>query len=292
MNRNYPIYQTTFIDDMRSLVEEAAQNFTDSTAISYKVKPTDKEVQKVSFNQWRDDVRALGTALIDRGLREENIAIVGENSYGWCCSFFGVMAIGSVTVPVDKELPIEDINGIITTTACKAVIFGKSAEEKIKEILKDGGLASAELLVSINPECEIESSLLGGKTLVSIAEMEQKGAELYNAGNNSYYDYKIDVNKLASIVFTSGTTGKGKGVMLSQANICLDMTLGMYNFDITRKTLHVLPPHHTFGSTVNYVGHLAQGCEVYISSGLKYVSDEIREQQPTHLILVPAFLDA
>jgi long-chain acyl-CoA synthetase len=69
------------------------------------------------------------------------------------------------------------------------------------------------------------------------------------------------------------------------------MTLGMYNFDITRKTLHVLPPHHTFGSTVNYVGHLSQGCEVYISSGLKHVSDEIREQQPTHLILVPAFLE-
>lgn len=69
------------------------------------------------------------------------------------------------------------------------------------------------------------------------------------------------------------------------------MTLGMYNFDITRKTLHVLPPHHTFGSTVNYVGHLSQGCEVYISSGIKHVSDEIREQQPTHLILVPAFLE-
>ena len=133
--------------------------------------------------------------------------------------------------------------------------------------------------------------MLGDRTLISVNALEAKGAELYKGGDNSYYDYKIDVNKLASIVFTSGTTGKGKGVMLSQANICLDMTLGMYNFDITRKTLHVLPPHHTFGSTVNYVGHLSQGCEVYISSGLKHVSDEIREQQPTHLILVPAFLE-
>ena len=94
-----------------------------------------------------------------------------------------------------------------------------------------------------------------------------KGERLYAEGDNSYYDYKIDTTRLASIVFTSGTTGKGKGVMLSQANIGLDMTLGMYNFDITMKTLHVLPPHHTFGSTVNYVGHLSQGCEVYISSG-------------------------
>ena len=291
MNKNYPIYNTTFIDDMRSLVEEAAQNFPTSVAISYKNHPSDKEVQKVLFPQWRDDVRHLGTSLIARGLREENIAIVGENSYGWCCAFFAVMGIGSATVPVDKELPIEDIDGIITTTACKAVIYGRSAEGKIKEILKNGGLHSVELLVSIEPQTSIDESYLGAKKITSVEKLEEEGAELYKAGDNSYYDYKIDVNKLASIVFTSGTTGKGKGVMLTQANICLDMTLGMYNFDITRKTLHVLPPHHTFGSTVNYVGHLSQGCEVYISSGLKHVSDEIREQQPTHLILVPAFLE-
>ena len=291
MNKNYPIYKTTFIDDMRSLVEEAAQNFTDSIAISYKDKPTDKEVRKVSFLQWRDDVRNLGTALIANGLREENIAIVGENSYGWCCSFFAVMAIGSVTVPVDKELPVEDIDGIITTTGCKAVIFGKTTEDKIKTLLKNGGLKTVELLVSVNPSTSIGSAEAGNRTLTSLEELQNKGGGLYEGGDNSYYDYKIDVNRLASIVFTSGTTGKGKGVMLSQANICLDMTLGMYNFDITRKTLHVLPPHHTFGSTVNYVGHLSQGCEVYISSGLKHVSDEIREQQPTHLILVPAFLE-
>ena len=291
MNKNYPIYNTTFIDDMRSLVEEAALNFPNSIAISYKDKPTDKEVKKVTFTQWREDVRNLGTALISKELREENIAIVGENSYGWCCSFFAVMAIGSVTVPVDKELPIEDIDGIISTTGCKAVIFGKTAEAKIKEIIANGGLKSAEYLVSIESESKLAEEDLAGKTLVSLARLQSIGGELYTGGDNSYYDYKIDVNKLASIVFTSGTTGKGKGVMLSQANIGLDMTLGMYNFDITRKTLHVLPPHHTFGSTVNYVGHLAQGCEVYISSGIKHVSDEIREQQPTHLILVPAFLE-
>lgn len=258
MNKNYPIYKTTFIDDMRSLVEEAAQNFGDSTAISYKDNYWDKEVRKVTFNQWRDDVRNLGTALVAEGLREENIAILGENSYGWCCSFFAVMAIGSVTVPVDKELPVADIDGIITTTGCKALIYGKAAEGKVKELLKEGGLKSVEILISIAPENAIDKDELAEKTLNSLDVLQSKGSELYCNGDNSYYDYKIDVNKLASIVFTSGTTGKGKGVMLSQANIGLDMTLGMYNFDITSKTLHVLPPHHTFGSTVNYVGHLSQ----------------------------------
>lgn len=291
MNKNYPIYKTTFIDDMRSLVEEAAGNFSDSIAISYKENYWDKEVRKVTFSQWRDDVRNLGTALIAEGLREEKIAIVGENSYGWCCSFFAVMAIGSVTVPVDKELPVEDINGIITATGCKAVVFGKSSEAKIKEMLAEGGLETVKMMVAVAPDTSVDASDCGGRVLTSLAQLQEKGAALFAKGDDSYYDYKIDVNALASIVFTSGTTGKGKGVMLSQANIGLDMTLGMYNFDITRKTLHVLPPHHTFGSTVNYVGHLSQGCEVYISSGIRHVSDEIREQQPTHLILVPAFLE-
>ena len=291
MNKNYPIYKTTFIDDMRSLVEEAAQNFSDSIAISYKENYWDKEVKKVTFLQWREDVRGLGTYLISKGYRETNIAILGENSYGWCCSFFAVMAIGSVTVPVDKELPIEDIDGIITTTGTKVLIYGKSSEAKVKEMLRNGGLKTVEMIISVASSNSIEASELGDRTLRTLEDVQTEGAGLYAAGDNSYYDYKIDVNKLASIVFTSGTTGKGKGVMLSQANIGLDMTLGMYNFDITRKTLHVLPPHHTFGSTVNYVGHLSQGCEVYISSGIKHVSDEIKEQQPTHLILVPAFLE-
>lgn len=291
MNKNYPIYKTTFIDDMRSLVEEAAQNFPQDTAISYKENYWDKEVRKVTFSQWRDDVRNLGTALVSKGFREEKIAIIGENSYGWCCSFFAIMAIGAVTVPVDKELPLEDVDGIITTTGCKAVIFGKTSEAKIKDLISNGCLKTVEMLISVAPVNSLKSEESGERSLKTLAELQDLGEKLYNDGDNSYYDYKIDVNKLASIVFTSGTTGKGKGVMLSQANIGLDMTLGMYNFDITKKTLHVLPPHHTFGSTVNYVGHLSQGCEVYISSGIRHVSDEIKEQQPSHLILVPAFLE-
>lgn len=287
MNKNYPIYKTTFIDDMRSLVEEAAQNFPEDIAISYKEHYSDKEVKRVSFTQWRDDVRSIGTELIVRGLREKTIALIGENSYGWCCSFFAIMAIGSVVVPVDKDLNIDDIKGIIDTTESEALIFGKASEDKISEILSNKGFSTVLKLFSIADSSKIADI----QEVTSLNSLIVTGAKRYADGDNSYYDYKIDANKLASIVFTSGTTGKGKGVMLSQANIGLDMTLGMYNFDITKKTLHVLPPHHTFGSTVNYVGHLSQGCEVYISSGIKHVSDEIREQQPTHLILVPAFLE-
>ncbi len=281
-NKNYPLYQTTFIDDMRSLVENSAKNFPDKIAISYKNSPSDKETQRVSYTEWRDDVRALGTELTRMGYREKTIALIGENSYGWCCSYFAVMAIGAVLVPIDKELPVADIAGIINVSKCDAVIFSKTAEAKIKEIAPS--LETVKAYFSIAQESSIEGA-------ESITALEERGAKAYEEGDNSYYEYKIDPHKLATIVFTSGTTGKGKGVMLSQYNIGQDMTCGMYNFDITPKTLHVLPPHHTFGSTVVFVGHLAQGKEVYISSGIKYVSEEIKEQQPTHLILVPAFLE-
>ena len=281
-NKNYPIYKTTYIDDMRSLVEEAAKNFPDRTALSYKKDPNQKEVTRVSFPEWRDDVRHLGTALIANGFREKHIALVGENSYGWCIAFFAIMAIGAVVVPVDKDLTQEDIAGIINTTECEALFFGKGAEKKVAQIKSK--LPQIKAFYAIGEKNSIEGS-------VSLSELLEKGKKRYAEGDNAYYDYKIDPNLLASIVYTSGTTGKGKGVMLSQNNIGQDMTCGMYNFAITRKTLHVLPPHHTFGSTVNYVGHLAQGSEVFISSGLRYVADEIREQQPTHLILVPAFVE-
>ncbi|MBR3029650.1 MAG: AMP-binding protein [Bacteroidales bacterium] len=225
--KNYPIYKTTFIDDMRSLVEEAAQNFSDKTAISFKEKPTDKEVTKISFTQWRDDVRSLGTALIAKGLREKNIALLGENSYGWCCSFFAIMGSGSVVVPVDKDLAVEDILGIINATECEAVIFGKTAEAKLKEMLGGAFPESVRLIISIPDKCSIDATAAGSRSLITLKDLETEGAKLYAGGDNSYYDYKIDPHKLGSIVYTSGTTGKGKGVMLSQMNIGLDMTLGM-----------------------------------------------------------------
>ena len=288
LHKNYPVYNTTFIDDMRSIVEEAATNFPDRTALSYKIHPSDTEVIRVSFPEWRDDVRNLGTALIAKGLREKNIALIGENSYGWCCSFFAIMAIGSVVVPVDKDLAPEDIAGIMDATGCVAAIVGKAARAKCDALLSGGACPSVKTLALVEPDPD---AVFPGREVFSLKQLEDEGNALYAAGNNAYYDYELDPRRLASIVYTSGTTGKGKGVMLSQTNIGQDMTLGMYNFALTSKTLHVLPPHHTFGSTVNYVGHLAQGIEVYISSGLKHVSDEIREQQPTHLILVPAFLE-
>lgn len=260
--------------DMRSTVEDMAEKFKERTAISYKVKPSDAEVVRKSYNDLRRDVRGLGTSFIKNGLRGRKIALVGENSYGWACTYYAVMAVNSVLVPVDKDLSAEDIAGIISVSDCEAVIFGEMAKAKVGQIRDT--LPNVRYWYGINED---------------LPALMADGDAAYRAGDNSYYEEKTDPDALASIVFTSGTTGKGKGVMLSQRNILMDMVLGEYNFSITHKTLFVLPPHHTFGSTVIYVGHVPQGCEVYITSGLKHIGEEMLEQRPTSLILVPAFLE-
>jgi long-chain acyl-CoA synthetase len=190
------------------------------------------------------------------------------------------MSVGAVTVPVDKELPAEDLLGIFNTAECSMILYSPAVEAKIMS-LKDQ-IPTLKTLICMG-ETETEA--------LKINDVIADGARRFEEGDHSYYTYEIDPDRLASIVFTSGTTGKGKGVMLSQTNICSDMTQGMYNFAITERTMCLLPPHHTFGSTVNFVGHFAQGSMVYITSGLRYMMQEIKEVKPTHLVLVPLFVE-
>lgn len=279
--KNYPLYETTIFEDFRIMTENAAKRFPERTAVSYKTDPRDTETVKVTFKQARDRIRNLGTAMIASGARYKHAAIIGESSYDWICAYFALMAIESVTVPIDKDLHAEEMLNFLTLGECEIVFYSPDAEEKILSIQER--LPEVKLYV-----CMGDSKSGSSKNLDDIAK---KGEELFSSGDNSYYDHDIDTKRMATIVFTSGTTGKGKGVMLSQENIVSDMTNGMYFFQITPKTIMVLPPHHTFGSTVNFVGHFSQGSEVYISSGLRYIASEIKEQQPTHLVLVPLFIE-
>lgn len=279
--KNYPLYETTHFADTRIMVENVANKFPDRYAFSYKKNPTGKEVLHYTYEEGRVIVRSLGTEFISMGMTNQNVAIIGEATPNWAFSYFALMSVGAVTVPIDKDLPIDDMASILNTAACPFVVYSTLIADKIEQI--------KALCPSLHTFIE-----MGDGTrdfAVNLDTVLENGKAKYEAGDNSYYEYEIDINKLASIVFTSGTTGKGKGVMLTMHNICSDMEQGMYNFDITERTMCVLPPHHTFGSTVNFIGHYAQGCEIYISSGLRYIMNELKEFKPTHLVLVPLFVE-
>lgn len=279
-NKNYPYYETTIIENFRSMVENVADKYPEKSGLAYKVNPHDAETVELTYEQIRADVRGYGTSLIKLGCRENKCAIIGGSSYGWIYTYLALMSIGAVTVPIDKALPLPDMESILETAECEYIFYGALEKEKVEELKKINKFAKKYICFD-------------GETCgdVTMGELISEGKALFDGGDNSYYDYEIDPDKLASIVFTSGTTGSGKGVMLSQRNITSDMTQGMYLFNIYRNTIDVLPPHHTYCSTVLFVGHFAQGCRIYISSGLKYMLSEFKEQKPEHLVLVPLFLE-
>ena len=279
--RNYPLYETTMFKDIREMTENAAERFPDKNALSYKKKATSKETLHYTYSEGRDFIRFIATEFISMGMRDTNVAIIGEASPEWVFSYFALMSIGAVTVPIDKELPAPDMASILNTAGCPFVVYSTAITDKIKEVKELCPALST--FVEMGDGCE--------DFAINLDTVRVQGKAKFESGDNSYYDYEIDPKRLASIVFTSGTTGKGKGVMLTTENICMDMQQGMYNFNITPRTMCVLPPHHTFGSTVNFVGHYAQGCEIYISSGLKYIMNELKTFKPTHLILVPLFVE-
>ena len=279
--KNYPLYATTMFRDLREMTENVADRYPEKRALSYKRNPVKGPVLHYTYAEGREFIRAIATEFISMGIRDKNVAIIGEASPEWVFSYFALMSIGAVTVPIDKELPVVDMASILNTAECPFVVYSSAISSKIKEI--------KEIVPSLVGFIEMGEST--EEFAINLDTVRANGAQKYNDGDNSYYDYEIDPKRLASIVFTSGTTGKGKGVMLTTENICMDMQQGMYNFNITERTMCVLPPHHTFGSTVNFVGHYAQGCEIYISSGLRYIMNELKDFKPTHLVLVPLFVE-
>lgn len=278
--KNYPLYATTEFRDFRVMVENVSTRVPDNTAYSYRVKPTDDEKECITYAQVRSDVRNVVTCLHEMSLSDSRCAIISEANYGWPVVYYSLAIVGAISVPLDKDWAIEDLISTVKRAECTVCFYGPSLRKKLPA-LKEA--CPYIRFISIWGEADTGDTTL--QDLIS------HGQELVDNGDNSYLEIEIDPDKLSAIVFTSGTTGKGKGVMLSQNTIGSDMTQGMYLFDISRKTMNVLPLHHTFGSTIMLVGHFAQGCEIYLSSGLRYIAKEMKQEQPEHLVLVPLFVE-
>ena len=271
-----PIHIKREYVNIRDAVEAMGELYGDNYAYAYRIKPSDKEILKKTYNQLRDDVRALTTEFISMGVTDKHVALVGKLSYHWILVYYATLAAGGVLVPLDKEWLATDLADTGKKADVSFVFCDGDAVEK--------GRAIAEAAGAQDP-----ITLEYGED--TIDELVANGRVKFADNSSLYFNLDIDVKKMSLLVFTSGTTGKGKGVMLSQENILSDIADPLQYIDFSFKTVGVLPPHHTFGSTVNILGHNCIGCEVYISSGIRYVQRELQEQKPGHMVLVPLYLE-
>ncbi len=278
--KNYALLESIEYSNIRELVEICSERYLDRVAYSYRINQRDRKSVKVTFEQFREDVRALGTSFVSRGYKGKHIAVTGKLSYRWICTYYALLAAGAVMVPLDAEWAADDLAETVAFAECSALICDRDMQEKYERILEKSGITDHILFdAKEDDEKEKWDDLLAfGKTAL------EEGCDIY-------FENELDPEKLALIVFTSGTTGKGKGVMLTQKMILSDIAEGLKYVQVSPKSISLLPLHHTFGSTVNLLGQFSGGVEVYLSSGIRYVLKELKLEKPTHLILVPLYLE-
>ena len=273
------IHEKFEFTNVRELIEWAGDHHGERIAYSYREKASDKDVCKVSFKKLRDDVRALTSEFVAMGVDGKHCILIGKFSYQWVLTYYATLCAGGVVVPLDRDWLAEDL----ADTAVKANISFLFCDEELKE--KAAVIAESAKLETL------VTYLLAKEEERSLSSLLAEGAEKFSTAPDAYFNAAIDPMRLSLLVFTSGTTGKGKGVMLNQNAILRDMSEVIPYMDFADKTVGVLPPHHTYGSTVMIIGHTMIGCEIYISSGIRYVQRELKDQTPGHMVLVPLYLE-
>ena len=251
MNNKFA-YNVRNVCSIRELIETSAYEFSPKPA--FLVKDENGTITSISYKRFFEEIKALSTYLCSLGLEYKKIAVIGKNSYEWALSYMAVVCGTGIVVPVDKELKAPEIKNILTLSGTDAIIYAEGMKEKVDL-------------------CEFEGIKICKTELPSLVS---KGKELMAEGDESYKNHKIDVYGLGALLYTSGTTGVAKGVMLSQYNIASDVvgTLKMVEVSSNDRTLSVLPLHHTYECTLGLCAILYAGaCICYASSHLRLLGE-------------------
>ena len=251
-------------------------------------RPGHKEFRNITYKEFGEDVTALGTALVEKlGLEGERIAVIGENSYEWAVSYFSVACGAGIVVPIDKELPSNEIENLVRRSEAKAIFYSPRKREVIEEVKK----------ADTNLKYFIELYPTEDKTPVNIDEENHTIDELIECGkgmdSKRYLDIKIDPEEFRILLFTSGTTQEAKGVMLTNRNIMSNLhaaikIVHLYDGD---RFFSVLPLHHSYESSIGMMIPIYNGLSIAYAGGLKSIANDLKETKPTVMLVVPALIE-
>ncbi len=272
------------IINIKQMLESSVELYGDEIAFYTKFEKGPYVTK--TYKEVLADVNGMGTALIGRGMKGKRIAVIGETTYMWGIGYLGTVCGTGVVVPLDKELPYADLKYLINEAECSAVIFDKKREKLFRQMMDEGD-TGLELLIS-------QDRRISEDGIVSQWELIEEGKALIEGGDRRFVDAEINSREMSIIIFTSGTTGMAKGIMLSHRNIAADLMVSPTLVDFLPSDIFfsVLPIHHTFECTCNFIMPLYKGGAIAHCEGLKHIVKNIQEVHPTFLLAVPAIFEA
>lgn len=279
-------YETTSFKTIKEVFEMAREKYSNNIFMLEKFNPKE-EFTKITYKEFTDDVIALGTALRNKyNLADERVVIIGENTYHWYVSYMAMLCGVGIAVPVDKELPANEIENVINRSRATAVIYSTKKKDIIKKV--EDKLPTVKYFIQMNSDDELEGREVGFNTIV------KQGKELIEKGDDSFLKVEIDPDEFKVLIFTSGTTSNSKGVMLCNRNLAenINAVSPYVRVHETDRFFSVLPLHHTYESSIGFLLPMARGSSIAICQGLKHIVPDLKETNPTAMLAVPLLIES
>lgn len=287
MKFNNEIYKAHEVKDFRDIIKITTQKYPNNVAYKFKknFKKDNECVVEKTYKEIKSEIEEFSTALLNLGLENKKILLIGNNRYEWCVSYLAITTGNMVVVPLDKALPSGEIENLVKISKADAVIYENKYSDIFNKLKEDN---NTTLKTFINMDLVKET-----KGVLSYKKLVKEGKELIKNGNEAYNKINIDNEKMSILLFTSGTTSKPKGVMLSQKNICSNVMAmarmsKMYPNDVL---LSFLPLHHTFECTITFLYGFYSGVTVAFCDGLKYIAKNLEEYKISVIVAVPLVLE-
>lgn len=272
------------ITDIKHMIETSVELYGDNVAFYEKMKKG-QPYESIRYKEMLEMMNGMGTALIDLGLKDKRIAVIGANSHKWAISYLGTVCGTGTVVPFDKELPATTLEDLVEQSEVSAVIFDKKYENVFVEIKKNPN-NNLDVLINMQAEEDSDKSLSWDNLL-------EKGKQLVAQGDKRFTEAQIIRDVMSILLFTSGTTGVSKGVMLSHGNIAEDLMAAPTILKVNPSDIFfsVLPVHHTYECTCGFLMPLYKGASIAYCEGLKYITKNLAEIKPTMFLGVPAIFE-
>ena len=282
-SKNYEYNKAVKIDTIKELMDLAEKEDGDKIAFEYRNEKDKSKIEAITYKEFQYDTYYLGTALLQLGINKNHIAVIGENSYKWLTVYLTVLKSDSVLVPIDRELPEKDIINILKSSDSEVLFYAEKYEKYIEKFKKE--LPNIKYFIGFDRNENLENVL-------SYKKIMDLGKERYEAGDKSYASIEHkDTNILKLLVYTSGTTGDPKGVMLTEHNLVSCVYYGLQVAEIKTKCLSVLPYHHTYEAVAGILVALHKHATICINDSLKNVLKNLQLYRPNYIYLVPAFTE-